>query len=158
MKIWMTALAAAALSVPAAAQPAPELADLQAADDLVALEQEWARVMSAHDKSSLDQLMHPEFRLVVLYAEDRPVTPRDIWLANVDRLYFNAIKMDQPVVTINDDTATVTMTMHLDWGIKDGPEWDPSYHLTDTWVRTASGWQVLQRVSDLAEDQVKPTK
>ena len=112
--------------------------------------------MQAKDMDALDRLMHPEFRLVVLYSEDRPVTPREIWLANVGRLYFNEIEIDQPVVTINNDTATVTMTMHLDWGIIDGPEWDPSFHLTDTWVRTPTGWQVIQRVSDLAEVQSKP--
>lgn len=157
MKAIGLALAAFALAAPAAAQDSEPSTTLQQSDDLVALEHEWARVMMAKDMDALDALMHPQFRLFITYSEERPVTPREIWLANVGRLYFNAIEIDQPVVTINNDTATVTATMHLDWGIIDGPEWDPSYHLTDTWVKTAKGWQVIQRVSTLADVQEKPT-
>ena len=128
--------------VSAAAAEAAEPAE----KDILALEQRWAEAMQSQDLDALDPIMHERFRLITTY-DGGWETNRADWLLNaIHRMQFDKVEMSRQKVSVQGDVATVSMRMELDWSFL-GEKRPGSYDLVDTWVKTADGWKVLQRVS-----------
>jgi ketosteroid isomerase-like protein len=132
-----TALAAAMVAVPARADPA---------SDIAALEAQWSRAFLAGDSAALERIVAPEFTLVRIEAGEPDFTPRDRWFANARRLRFDRYETRVVGFTAAGDTAVATIEGM--WTISRGNESRTErFVVTDTWVRRGGRWQAIFRHS-----------
>lgn len=118
------------------------------ADDratIAALDTAYQAAVERNDADAMDRILHADF-LVVL-GNGRIETREDVLNAARDRRIHYERQVEVPgsqVVHVWGDTAVVTALLHLKGRrAKDDSTFDYRLWFTDTYVRTASGWQYV---------------
>ena len=114
--------------------------------DVRELERQWRDALFAKDEPSLRQLIHPQFKLVGIRStgtvavslEDWLVALRKMDLISLEVRVMDSLRLDQ----------TIVATVDAQWKLRFmGHAIDERVLLTDVWVRTEDGWQVVRRHS-----------
>jgi ketosteroid isomerase-like protein len=109
-------------------------------------EQEWRGAVLAKDEPVLQRLLHPDFQLVGIRSTGASAFTRTVWFEALGRMAISAFEVEVADVTALDGVAIATVTGS--WTLEmDGRPIDERFLLTDVWVRTAAGWQVVRRHS-----------
>ena len=116
------------------------------AADIRDLERQWREALFAKDEDRLRQLIHPQFKLVGIRStgtvavglEDWLVALRKMDLINLEVRVMEAVQLDQ----------TIVATVDAQWKLRFmGHAIDERVLLSDVWVKTENGWQVVRRHS-----------
>jgi ketosteroid isomerase-like protein len=126
-------------------------AEAQAAAAVTAREQAWADALVANDLATVDEIMHPAFRLVRTYADG--VIDKQTYLEAPGMSASCVDITSSDIRIVAGDVAVAQLTMTLDWQQAGRGPLPPHFVLTDTWWRDEQGvWRVLSRVSQLADE------
>ena len=116
------------------------------AADFRELERQWRDALFAKDEDRLRQLIHPQFKLVGIRStgtvavglEDWLVALRKMDLISLEVRVMEAVQLDQ----------TIVATVDAQWRLRFmGHAIDERVLLSDVWVKTENGWQVVRRHS-----------
>jgi hypothetical protein len=116
------------------------------AADIRDLERQWRDALFAKDEDRLRQLIHPQFKLVGIRStgtvavglEDWLVALRKMDLISLEVRVMEAVQLDQ----------TIVATVDAQWKLRFmGHAIDERVLLSDVWVKTDEGWQVVRRHS-----------
>ena len=116
------------------------------AADIRELERQWREALFAKDEDRLRQLIHPQFKLVGIRStgtvavglEDWLVALRKMDLISLEVRVMEAVQLDQ----------TIVATVDAQWKLRFmGHAIDERVLLSDVWVKTEEGWQVVRRHS-----------
>ncbi len=121
--------------------------------EIVAGERAWAEAAVTKDLTPLEALLHPSFRLVVLYFPDDAGLDRRRYLAAQvhERSWaFRAMDPERIEVTVDGAVAVAKVTMTVGW--PEGVDRPTRYLFTDIWANDGAGWRVVTRLSQLAPD------
>ena len=136
----VVALTASALSIPARADTASEIA---------AIEKAWGQAFLKRDKAFLNTLVAPEFKLMNSDEGKVDFTHRDEWMANFDGFVFHEFEIKTVDVVSAGDTAVATAIGR--WKISrvghPGTR-DRGFIVSDTFVRRNGVWQAVFRHAD----------
>lgn len=113
--------------------------------ELLRLESALNAAVARHDRASLDQILAEEFGLS---KPDRAATPRDRWLANVERITVDSAQISEPQVSAWGDVAVVRTRQHFVHWRTAGVENPSDFRVTDLWVVRMGRWQLLRRYSE----------
>jgi hypothetical protein len=114
--------------------------------DIRELERQWREALFAKDEARLRQLIHPQFKLVGIRStgtvavglEDWLVALRKMDLISLEVRVMEAVQLDQ----------TIVATVDAQWKLRFmGHAIDERVLLSDVWVKTEEGWQVVRRHS-----------
>ncbi|MCJ7421585.1 nuclear transport factor 2 family protein [Sphingomicrobium astaxanthinifaciens] len=110
------------------------------------LEAEWRRALFAKDETALRRLIHPDFQLVGVRGEAPVMLDLDGWigaLANMD-----VVDLEVDILDCTRTNGTIVATVDARWSVRYlGQVIQERVLLSDIWVETARGWQVLRRHS-----------
>ena len=100
-----------------------------------------AAALVAGDRDVLTELMHPSLQWTTFTGE---VLSREQYIAGNTEgdLRWRSQRLDDAVVAVAGDTAVLTALV-IDQVTRDGQDVAFALRLTQTWVRTQSGWQCL---------------
>jgi ketosteroid isomerase-like protein len=114
----------------------------QTENELLKLENEWARAETAKDISLLSKILSPEF---IGTSETGKVRSRQEWIDDSHQESLkSAIKSELQVRVMNDSLAIVTGVKITAGSEKDGREIGHVDRFTDTWSKNAEGrWQCV---------------
>ena len=110
------------------------------------IEKAWRDALFAKDEAALLDLIHPQFKLVGIRStgtvavslEDWLVALRKMDLISLEVRVMDSLRLDQ----------TIVATVDAQWKLRFmGHAIDERVLLTDVWVRTEDGWQVVRRHS-----------
>lgn len=130
----------------------PAIAE-DAAAAIEARERAWAAALVSKDLGQLASLLHPEFRLVTLYAPENFPAPRKEYLALQTSDPHWAFRAMTPVaveVERHGEIAVATVEMEVTWPA--GVTNPTDYRFTDVWVLQEGDWRVIDRLSELRSD------
>ena len=114
------------------------------------LEVAWMRAWIARDFGTLEQVLAPDFSLIVS-ARPEQLIPRSKWLEMArDSYRGTAFHYDSMVVRILGDIAVVASIASQTAAVN-GAERSGQFFLTDVWRRAGNGWQVVARHSSHPE-------
>ncbi len=114
--------------------------------DVRALERDWRDALIAKDEASLRRLIHPQFKLVGIRSTGTVAVGLEDWLIALQKMdlvslevrVMDAVRLDQ----------TLVATVDAQWNLRFmGHAIDERVLLTDVWVKTDEGWQVVRRHS-----------
>ena len=114
--------------------------------DIRELERQWRDALYAKDETRLRQLIHPQFKLVGIRSTGTVAVGLEDWLLALQKMdlvslevrVMDAVRIDQ----------TIVATVDAQWKLKFmGHAIDERVLLTDVWVKTDGGWQVVRRHS-----------
>ncbi|HEX4739407.1 MAG TPA: nuclear transport factor 2 family protein [Allosphingosinicella sp.] len=109
-------------------------------------EQAWRRAVLARDEPALQNLLHEDFQLVGIRSTGVSAFPRQIWFDALRRMNIRALEVEVTGLTPLDGIAIATV--EGTWTLEmDGRPIDERFLLTDVWLRTPAGWQVVRRHS-----------
>ena len=135
------ALAAAVAAVPVA----PDAAAAQ----LTRLEQQWGEAFVRRDFAFIEQIVAPEFRLVVAQPDGRvEIIRRKDWMKHSREWTHQAFAVE--VVDVNRVGDTAIVSAQGLWTVIMQPGTTPQpirFFATDTWHRRQGHWQVVHRYS-----------
>ena len=111
------------------------------ASDVLAAAERRAQALVDLDPVTLTALHHPDLRWTTFLGD---VLDRDGYVRGNTHgnLVWRAQRLEEPIVVVEGDTAVLTAVVH-DEVERDGVSETLSLRLTQTWVRTADGWQCL---------------
>ena len=119
-------------------------------DELVRREIEMKDAGLRRDASALEQIVAQEFRLS---RSARPAAPRDRWFANLATMSADSYDVSNFDVHSWGEAAVVH-AHHTIRNWKTGDRVNPSeYDVTDLWVKRDGRWQIVQRISNVIEEQ-----
>ena len=100
------------------------------------------------DRSFLERLLTPEFKLMRAEGNKTLITPRAQWLANYGRYIFHEFVVRTVDVVDAGDTAVATVTGRWKVGMqgREGTR-EENFIVSDTFVKRAGAWKVLYRHS-----------
>ncbi len=154
----LAAVAAMAMASPVPAQMRPsEPVDTAALSpeqaEIYALEIQWGEAFLEGDHAYIDNLVAPEFRLII--HEGAPiVVPREPWMANMRRWDFTAFDVEIYDIIVTGDTAVVVLSGRWQVAFEGERIIDSEFFLTDTFVRRGETWQVIRRHSQTTADRM----
>jgi len=114
--------------------------------DVRALERQWRDALFAKDEARLRALIHPQFKLVGIRSTGTVAVGLEDWLVALQKMdlvslevrVMDSVRLDQ----------TIVATVDAQWKLRFmGHEIDERVLLTDVWVKTEDGWQVVRRHS-----------
>lgn len=114
--------------------------------DVRELERQWRDALFAKDEAKLRQLIHPQFKLVGIRSTGTVAVSLEDWLVALQRMdlvslevrVMDSVRLDQ----------TIVATVDAQWKLRFmGHAIDERVLLTDVWVKTDDGWQVVRRHS-----------
>jgi ketosteroid isomerase-like protein len=109
-------------------------------DDVLAAARRRAEALSSGEPDELRRWLHEDF---VWTSHRGEVFDRAAYLeANTRRLRWVSQELVDPQVTVVGDTAIVVAAVH-DVVERDGEPLNFTMRLTQTWIRSADGWQCL---------------
>ena len=139
--MFILALAAAAVSAPAAVDPAVA--------EIMRLEQQWGQAFVTRDFGFIERIVAPEYRLVGASPDGKyAVTHRTEWMKNSKAFRSYAFEVQTVDVSRVGDTAVASAQGVWTVSRKAGeaPR-STRFFVTDTWVRRGGHWQVIHRYS-----------
>lgn len=129
---------------------APRSSDsAQVVETITTLEQSWARALIDQDTASLNQLLAPEFVLIVSASPQRPLS-RSAWFASLPAYQTRSLQICGLQVHIVDNVAIASFVAQLEASYK-GEDRSGAFFITDVWVERAGRWQVVARYSSKPE-------
>ena len=114
--------------------------------DVRDLERQWRDALFAKDEAGLRQLIHPQFKLVGIRSTGTVAVGLEDWLVALRKMdlislavrVMDSVRLDQ----------TIVATVDAQWKLRFmGHAIDERVLLTDVWVETEDGWQVVRRHS-----------
>lgn len=114
--------------------------------DIRDLERQWRDALFAKDEARLRQLIHPQFKLVGIRSTGTVAVSLEDWILALQKMdlislevrVMDAVRLDQ----------TIVATVDAQWKLRFmGHAIDERVLLTDVWVKTDEGWQVVRRHS-----------
>lgn len=114
--------------------------------DVRDLERQWRDALFAKDEATLRRLIHPQFKLVGIRSTGTVAVGLEDWLVALRKMdlislavrVMDSVRLDQ----------TIVATVDAQWKLRFmGHAIDERVLLTDVWVETKDGWQVVRRHS-----------
>ena len=114
--------------------------------DIRDLERQWRDALFAKDEGKLRALIHPQFKLVGIRSTGTVAVGLEDWLVALQKMdlvslevrVMDSVRLDQ----------TMVATVDAQWKLRFmGHAIDERVLLTDVWVKTDEGWQVVRRHS-----------
>ena len=114
--------------------------------DIRDLERQWRDALFSKDEAQLRQLIHPQFKLVGIRSTGTVAVSLEDWLVALQKMdlvslevrVMDSVRLDQ----------TIVATVDAQWKLRFmGHAIDERVLLTDVWVKTDIGWQVVRRHS-----------
>ena len=114
--------------------------------DIRALERQWRDALFAKDEAKLRTLIHPQFKLVGIRSTGTVAVGLEDWLVALQKMdlvslevrVMDSVRLDQ----------TIVATVDAQWKLRFmGHAIDERVLLTDVWVKSDDGWQVVRRHS-----------
>lgn len=110
------------------------------------LEREWREALFAKDEARLRRLIHPQFKLVGIRSTGTVAVGLEDWLAALQKM--DLVSLEVRVMESVQLEWTIVATVDAQWKLRFmGHAIDERVLLTDVWVKTEDGWQVLRRHS-----------
>jgi len=110
------------------------------------LEREWRDALCSKDMERLRSLVHPDFVLIGTRSSGPFMMHRDDWLDAIQKREVDTIELEVRDATTLDDV--MIGTIHARWRLKYlGRVIEDCVLLTDVWVKSEDGWQVIRRHS-----------
>ncbi|MEO6580610.1 MAG: nuclear transport factor 2 family protein [Sphingomicrobium sp.] len=110
------------------------------------LERRWRDALFAKDEAALRELIHPSFKLVGIRSTGTVAVGLDAWLGALQKMNIASLE-----VRVTDSVRcdqTIVATVDAQWKLRFmGHTIDERVLLTDVWVKTDEGWQVVRRHS-----------
>ena len=114
--------------------------------DIRDLERQWRDALFAKDEGRLRQLIHPQFKLVGIRSTGTVAVSLEDWLIALQKM--DLISLEVRVMDSVRVDQTIVATVDAQWKLRFmGHAIDERVLLTDVWVQTDAGWQVLRRHS-----------
>jgi hypothetical protein len=114
--------------------------------DVRELERQWRDALFAKDEPKLRQLIHPQFKLVGIRSTGTVAVGLEDWLVALQRM--DLISLEVRVMDSLRLDQTIVATVDAQWKLRFmGHAIDERVLLTDVWVKTDDGWQVVRRHS-----------
>ncbi|HKK70089.1 MAG TPA: nuclear transport factor 2 family protein [Candidatus Krumholzibacteria bacterium] len=123
------------------------------ADDVTARERAWAAALEAPegtDLEAVDEIMHPDFRLLRTYGEAAPIS-KEAYLG-MTGMDVHSAEITSSDVRVTGHVAVAHVTMTMDWSQEGRGALPSHFELVDVWVQDDTGtWKVISRTSQLAD-------
>jgi hypothetical protein len=103
------------------------------------------RAVIQRDHDVAERMLHPEFALVLVHPTPA-VMPRQRWLETLDAYIVDSWEVEEEVHDSNGDIAAVLRRVRMGATVL-GEDRSGTFIISDTWLRTGSGWQVWRRHS-----------
>ncbi len=116
------------------------------APDVIELERQWCDALFAKDEAALRKLIHPLFKLVGIRSTGTVAVGLDDWLGALKKM--DIASLDVRVTDSVRVDHTIVATVDAQWKLRFmGHTIDERVLLTDVWVKSDEGWQVVRRHS-----------
>lgn len=116
------------------------------APDVIELERQWCDALFAKDEAALRKLIHPLFKLVGIRSTGTVAVGLDDWLGALKKM--DIASLDVRVTDSVRVDHTIVATVDAQWKLRFmGHTIDERVLLTDVWVKSDQGWQVVRRHS-----------
>lgn len=116
------------------------------APDVIELERQWCDALFAKDEAALRKLIHPLFKLVGIRSTGTVAVGLDDWLGALKKM--DIASLDVRVTDSVRVDHTIVATVDAQWKLRFmGHTIDERVLLTDVWVNSDEGWQVVRRHS-----------
>ena len=110
------------------------------------LERQWRDALFAKDEGQLRRLIHPQFKLVGIRSTGTVAVSLEDWLTALQRM--DLVSLEVRVMDSVQLDQTIVATVDAQWKLRFmGHAIDERVLLTDVWVKTDEGWQVVRRHS-----------
>jgi hypothetical protein len=120
---------------------------------LLAREHVWANAFFTGDRSVLEELLAPEFRLSFVRDPRAPRTvSREEWFAMLERMSFGGYEITSSEESIFGNVGVIHLNVRFDEWRLDGNLLPAEYRITDVFVRRTIEWQVVNRLSQPIAD------
>lgn len=114
--------------------------------DIKDLEREWRDALFAKDVPTLRKLIHPQFKLVGIRSTGTVAVGLEDWLIALGKM--DLVSLEVRVTDSVRTDQTIVATVDAQWKLRFmGHAIDERVLLTDVWVKTDQGWQVIRRHS-----------
>jgi ketosteroid isomerase-like protein len=114
--------------------------------DIRVLEREWRDALFAKDEAKLRTLIHPQFKLVGIRSTGTVAVGLEDWLVALQKM--DLVSLEVRVMDSVRLGQTIVATVDAQWKLRFmGHAIDERVLLTDVWVKTEDGWQVVRRHS-----------
>jgi hypothetical protein len=114
--------------------------------DIRDLERQWRDALFAKDEAKLRQLIHPQFKLVGIRSTGTVAVSLEDWILALQKM--DLISLEVRVMDAVRFDETMVATVDAQWKLRFmGHAIDERMLLTDVWVKTDGGWQVVRRHS-----------
>jgi len=116
------------------------------AADVREFERQWRDALFAKDESKLRRLIHPQFKLVGIRSTGTVAVGLEDWLLALQKM--DLISLEVRVMDAVQIDQTIVATVDAQWKLRFmGHAIDERVLLTDVWVKSDEGWQVVRRHS-----------
>jgi len=126
------------------------------AGEIARLEHRWATALVQQDTAVLQQMLAPEYALIVSASPERPMM-RATWLATLPEYHTRALAISGLTVRVLGDVAIASFVGDLTARVR-GAERRGRYFLTDVWRQQGRAWQVIARYSSRPEEASASTR
>ena len=114
--------------------------------DIRELERQWRDALFAKDEARLRQLIHPQFKLVGIRSTGTVAVGLEDWMLALQKM--DLVSLEVRVTESVQLDRTIVATVDAQWKLRFmGHAIDERVLLTDVWVKTEEGWQVVRRHS-----------
>ena len=114
--------------------------------DIRELERQWRDALFVKDEAQLRKLIHPQFKLVGIRSTGTVAVGLEDWLIALQKM--DLISLEVRVMDSVRLDQTMVATVDAQWKLRFmGHAIDERVLLTDVWVKTEEGWQVIRRHS-----------
>ena len=103
------------------------------------------REVIQRDHDIAERVLHPDFALVLVHPT-AAIMPRQRWLETLDSYVVGDWKVEEELFDSADDIAAVLRRVRMQATVL-GEDRSGAFIISDTWLRTASGWKVWRRHS-----------
>ena len=103
------------------------------------------RAVIQRDHEIAERVLHPEFALVLVHPT-AAIMPRQRWLETLDSYVVDDWEVEEELFDSADDIAAVLRRVRMQATVL-GEDRSGAFIISDTWLRTASGWKVWRRHS-----------
>jgi ketosteroid isomerase-like protein len=140
MKIGYRLLLLLALTLPAS-NPAVAQGKADPSSKIIALENKWNDAYKHSDPAGMQALLADDFIITV---EDGTTYSKSGYLAHTadSELRVQISELTDLRVRVHEDVAVVTGAYH-EKGTSKGRAYESHDRLTDVWIKTSAGWQVI---------------
>jgi len=126
------------------------MAKAQDEAQIKALQQKWMQAWAEEDLDTIDEILAPEFELIVSSHPERPIT-REQWIAMLPRYKTNGFAYDRMYLRFFGEIAVVSSFGKALGARVDGIDRSFTFFLTDVWQKRGDRWQVVSRYSSIPE-------